>query len=551
MKKRPDCTPPVSAKDEPSDKWHASLRTRTRTGTQGGAGIADIRVPGLTVLWHTNPGRIGEVCVLPGLLENQVEISRLSPEFYEEFNGDRNPLADPHLSRNPIRLTSEENGNILLDAEGTSTKFVVDGEPVKGIVRVPMERLERGVVLMLAGRIVLLLHQMDPPVKGLPDESPSLGMVGTSSAILRVKREIARVAEFESPVLLSGASGTGKELAARGIHQLSFRRQNPFFSINMGAIPASLAASELFGAMKGAYSGAEKSRAGFFQMADKGSLFLDEVGETSAEIQAMLLRALDSGEIQQVGAEMPKKVDVRVIAATDKNLQASCEKGEFKAPLYYRLAGYDIQMPPLRDRIEDLGLLLVHFINKELGDSNHGTLVDPGPYGKSWIPASFVSELAMYDWPGNVRQVKNVVRKLVVSSFDSGEAQIGPAIKRLLGDTGADEPDPLHGYRSGTKRVTDGYRNPGDVGEEELVRAMEASRWSLKDAADRLRVSRPSLYNLISASRSLCTAADLEWDEINPVLERLNGDQQAAADELRVSKRALAKRIGELKKRLP
>src|SRR6185312_10546599 len=220
------------------------------------------------------------------------------------------------------------------------SSVVASGEPVHG-ERVFTEReIEDGVVLLLADRIALLLHRFQP----LFEAVPRYGLVGESETLLETRRQIRQVADLDVPVLLRGETGTGKELVARAIHQASVRRDRPYLALNMSAIPSSLAASELFGAAKGAFTGADQKKRGYFSRASGGTLFLDEIGEVPPEVQPLLLRALESGEIQPVGAEEIQRVDVRTIAATDSDLEAEIASGRFRAPMLHRLSGYEIRI---------------------------------------------------------------------------------------------------------------------------------------------------------------------------------------------------------------
>jgi two-component system nitrogen regulation response regulator GlnG len=527
--------------------WQEHLGVDTRSSTNVLSNTKELEIPGLTILWHTNPFRIGETMAFSRLSKQEpVLLSRLEPNFKSIEDGQSRPLADPHMSRKPIKFIPVENGALKIDLEDSTTALEANNIPVETQITFEKKDLKQGVVLLVAKRIALLLHLMEPPAR----EPMDLGLVGQSRAIIRVKREILKVAGLSNPVLLKGESGTGKELVARAIHQIGSRRDKPFFSINMGAIPPNLAASELFGAKKGSYSGADINRLGFFQRADTGTLLLDEIGVTSQEIQVMLLRALETGEIQQVGAEKPQKVDVRVVAATDVDLEEAVENGAFKAPLLHRLATFEIRMPPLRERREDIGRLLINFIQNELEMCSEKKLLDPGPYGKPWLPAELVSRLAVNDWPGNVRQLRNVARQLVINSQGHSEAQIDERIERLAG--AASQAKRGQQSKTDTKlkskfgRGEASYREPWQVHEDELLKALRENRWNLKRAADMLGISRPSLYALIDACPKVRKAGDLTREEIESAIERCVGNIEAMVDSLKVSKRGLKMRMKEL-----
>ena len=348
-------------------------------------------IPGLTILAHSDIQRIGERVALLHLASGREErLSRLEPAFGAPGEPGRRPLADPYLSRKPLWLLPEPNGGVRLAGRSSPISVVADGEPIHGERVFTDREIERGVVLLLANRTALLLHRFRTVSE--PD-LPRYGLVGESEPLLDLLQQIRQVAGLDVPVLLRGETGTGKELLAQAIHQASDRSDRPYLAINMAAIPPSLAASELFGAAKGAYTGADQKRRGYFSRADGGTLFLDEIGEIPMEVQPLLLRALENGEIQPVGTEQIQRVHVRTIAATDSDLEAAIAAGRFRSPLIHRLSGYEIRIPPLRQRRDDIGRLLLHFLRQELeaiGEAHRLEVSEDGP----WLPASLVARLA-------------------------------------------------------------------------------------------------------------------------------------------------------------
>jgi two-component system, NtrC family, response regulator HydG len=235
--------------------------------------------------------------------------------------------------------------------------------------------------------------------------SPSYGLLGESKAMQQIFDAISKSASTSATVLLTGESGTGKELVARAIHYAGPRASAPFVPINCGAIPEGLLESELFGHIKGAFTGASDSRAGFFQTADGGTIFLDEIGETSPSMQVKLLRVLQDKEVCMVGDTKPRRVDVRVVIATNKDLQGLIKKGTFREDLYFRLSVITINIPPLRDRGDDILILVRHFAAKfasEFGKP-HPQFTDKA-----------LNLLQRYEWPGNVRELENVMQRLAV-----------------------------------------------------------------------------------------------------------------------------------------
>jgi two-component system nitrogen regulation response regulator GlnG len=429
-----------------------------------------------------------------------------------------------------------------------------------------------GVPLELAERVVLLLHWADPAARDAVD---ALGMVGTSVGLQHVRRHIEQVADLNVPVLVRGETGSGKELIAQAIHRCGARRDKVFVSVNLGAIPKELAAAELFGAAKGAFTGAVKDREGVFRAAHGGTLFLDEVGEAPPEVQVMLLRVLESGEMFPVGERSPVTVNVRLVAATDAHLEQQIQEGRLKAPLLHRLAGYELRVPPLHERREDIGLLFHHFAREELEAIDEVWRLKPEDSStEPWLPAPLASRLVRFGWPGNIRQLRNLTRQLIIGSRGQSRLRLDPRldkeltaslmprpgrpapiaeVKVLLGSTSpqastpvldptpappAAKPEP---DSKGASR-----RKASDVSEQELIAALRESAWDLKATADRLGIPRSSIYDLIDKNPHIRTAGDLSAEEISRCYKECGGNLDAMAQRLEVSKRALGRRINEL-----
>ncbi len=231
------------------------------------------------------------------------------------------------------------------------------------------------------------------------------GIVASSEAMVEVFHLIDKSAVNPVTVLVSGESGTGKELVARAIHYHSARAKAPFVPVNCGAIPETLLESELFGYMKGAFTGAQETRAGFFITADGGTLFLDEIGETSVNMQVKLLRVMEDRKVMMVGSQQARQVDVRLIAATNKRLREQVKQGRFREDLYYRLNVINIQIPPLREREDDVVLLSNHFLKKFAQNTGN-----PSPV----ISPEVLQIFKQYEWPGNVRELENLIQRLVI-----------------------------------------------------------------------------------------------------------------------------------------
>ncbi len=301
-------------------------------------------------------------------------------------------------------------------------------------------------------------------------------MVGTSAPMLEVYKAVARVAPSRSTVLIRGESGTGKELIARAIHYNSPRGDRPFVAIDCGALVETLLESELFGHVKGAFTGAISSKWGLFEQANGGTCFLDEIGDISLNTQAKLLRVLEEHEIKRVGGTDSVKVDVRVIAATNKDLEAMARAAKFREDLYYRLNVVTIALPPLRDRREDIPLLAVHFLRKYANENNKAI---------SHVSAEAMTLLEEYSWPGNVRELENVIERAVTLTSNPVllPEDLPPKLKEGLG--GNEKGDRL------TRPLT-----LREVERRHIQRVLREARGNKKLAAELLGINRRTLYRI-------------------------------------------------------
>jgi len=236
---------------------------------------------------------------------------------------------------------------------------------------------------------------------------PESELVGSSPGMRRALSEVRTVAPTGSAVLIQGETGTGKELIARAVHDQSLRKHGPFVTLNCAAIPGGLLESELFGHERGAYTGAMNSAIGRFQLAHQGTLFLDEIGEMPLELQPKLLRVLQEQEFEKLGSTRTIRVDVRIVAATNRDLGAMVQERSFRADLYYRLHVFPIALPPLRDRLGDIPLLVRHFVEKFAGRMNKEITV---------IPDEVIEVLKRHNWPGNIRELQNFIERAVILS---------------------------------------------------------------------------------------------------------------------------------------
>jgi two-component system nitrogen regulation response regulator GlnG len=504
------------------------LQSTTRKSEQPRPRLGRAKVPCLTVLCHPDWRRIGQRALLSALLAGRkVALSRLEPLFAAPGSSGAVPLEDPYLSRKPIYLTSTRPiGGVTIEA--TNGEVVVDGAPLDDARICSPEQLAAGLVLVLGGRVALLLHQTsNPPL------CPIDGIVGCSDAIALVRQEIAQIAATDVPVLVRGETGTGKECVARAIRDASGRAGHPWIAVNMATLTESTAVSTLFGHVKGAFTGAHQRHRGLFEQASQGTLFLDEIGETPENVQSMLLRTLETGTILPLGEESERRVDVRVIAATDAPLELDMNSASFRAALFHRLAGYEIHVPPLRERRDDIARLFVHFLTQELGTLGRASLLtQAGERGEPSLPLDIVTRLVGHPLPGNVRQLRNVARHLAIGSQNEAELVVTPALERLL----ALELDPaVADPGAGSSPPS---RRPAEITDRDLLAALEQSDWSPGRAARHLGIATSTLQDLMRR-HGIRRASDLSDAEQREAHQRLAGNPAAMAAELRVSERAL------------
>lgn len=492
------------------------LGEETRDPQHHEGGLRDQPVLELTILLHPDRARIGEIATLPR--RSAARLGRSEPEFAPPHTDPSAPLADPFVSRKPLGITRSGAGDVTIAREGSSTQVEVDGAALDERITIEADRVRNGVVLSLGASTVLVLRETEP--FGAPQ--PALGLIGESRAVRTMRRECLRVAPSNLPVLLRGATGTGKEHVARALHAEGPNPAGPFVAANMAAIQPSLSASALFGHTKGAFTGADADRVGLFERAHGGTLFLDEIAEAPPEVQVMLLRVLETGVLEPVGGGAERRVDVRLVAATDADLARMTKDGSFRPALLHRLAGYEIHLPTLASRREDIGRLARHF----WGDRGH------------FLPAPVMARLARYTWPGNVRQLANVIGTLALFDPDDTAAMMSKL------DHVLDEP------RSSPVTVTttesSATRSAQDLTDDEVLAAMQAEGYRIERAAERLGISRPALYRRIEDHAELRIAKDLTREDLEAAAREANGDLDRMSQLLRVSKSGVRQRMKQL-----
>jgi formate hydrogenlyase transcriptional activator len=270
------------------------------------------------------------------------------------------------------------------------------------------------------------------PVVALPAATAEGGMIGEGAEMQKIYQLLSQVAFASTTVLILGETGTGKELVARALHAASPRAGHPLIRVNCAALPAGLIESELFGHEKGSFTGAVDRKLGKFELADKGSLFLDEIGEMPMDVQVKLLRAIQEREIERVGGEGSIKINVRIVAATNRDLEQEVQAGRFRSDLYYRLSVFPVSLPPLRERVGDIPCLVRHFIKKLAAVTGKEV---------TGISARALQELMTYKWPGNVRELENTIERALVMSTGSMIEEVSlPNIRQLMLIAGGSDP---------------------------------------------------------------------------------------------------------------
>jgi DNA-binding NtrC family response regulator len=378
-----------------------------------------------------------------------------------------------------MREQGQEQPVIFLTAHGTIERAV---EAVRLGAFDFLEKPPHAERILLTARNALRQAELEEENRELRDESGArYDMIGSSPPMLELFESIRRVAPTQARVLILGENGSGKELIARALHRHSPRAAGPFVRVNCAAIPRELFESELFGHERGAFTGATARRKGKFVRAHRGTLFLDEVGEMPSELQAKLLRSLESGEVEPVGSEREVRVDVRVIAATNRDLERAVVEGAFRKDLYYRLQVVTLKAPSLRERREDIPALVEHFL---------GLCCEENNLPVKTIGAAATARLARHDYPGNVRELRNLVERLVILT-PGREIDAAAAEAALPVGGGADAPEvELHGSLRETL---------ADVERGVVLRALQRRQWRMTAAAADLGLERSHLYKKLRA----------------------------------------------------
>jgi transcriptional regulator with PAS, ATPase and Fis domain len=410
-------------------------------------------------------------------------------------------------------------------------------------------------------RNFILANDEDEIEKNLDDIAANIGLIGHSASIRSVVRDICKIAPSDVAVLLIGESGTGKDVAAKAIHRLSRRRVRPLVIVNSGAIAEGILESELFGHERGAFTGAVSERKGYFETANGGTIFLDEIGDMPLATQVKLLRVLESGEFLKVGGSVVKKCDVRVIAATNRNLEQMVRRGEFRKDLYYRLKAITLNLPPLRSRKEDIPTLIQTFI-RDFSEQTQGTF--------KGFSQDAMQMMIDYRWPGNVRELKNFVESLI--TLKRGEtvaaADVGNNLQNFKDIDAIDDGEPDNAHLPVAMHVS-----PEQAERELLYRTLLSLKQDITDIKlflaakfgnaqagisghpsspigfdkkiSESKVVEPEVYNVDETERDTMDVGEAEKELIIKALKKFDGKRSMAAKVLGLSERTLYRKIKE------
>ena len=374
------------------------MSSQTRVRTEMGAGKRVIEVPRCAVVILSGPRR-GFEKVIDG------DLFRVGKSAENDL-----VLADETVSRMHCEIVRESRGYLLRDL-GSTNGTLLDGAEIR-------EAYVRPGAVITIGKVELKVRPFAERIELLPSTSERFGeAVGRSVAIREIFGLLEQLAPTDATVLITGETGTGKDVLARSIHGASPRATKPFIVVDCGAVVGSLIESELFGHEKGSFTGAAAQRQGAFELANGGTLFLDEIGELPLDLQPKLLRALEQRAFKRVGGNKEIRVNIRIIAATKRNLRMEVERGKFREDLYFRLSVVPLDVPPLRERREDLPLLIEHLVaGLSAGEPGAEPVV---------VSAEVRDALSAHDWPGNVRELRNVLERAVYMARATGQTELG------------------------------------------------------------------------------------------------------------------------------
>lgn len=499
----------IDAEPSPPPEKPLELSDYTLTSPLSVAAQADAPLLCLTIVWHPDTSRIGEQCLAPSAT---LGVSRYLPLFQHPGQAQA-ALGYSGISRESVLIVRTEHGAVEIHPPASRMAVELNGVQISQAVNLSHAQIAAGAILSLGRAVILCLHWM----WSLPRYNPLPGLLGVGDAAIRMRELIRQVAATDDTVLLLGETGTGKEVVARAIHACGSRAPRALVAVNMAALNESLAAAELFGAERGAYTGAVATRGGRFAEASHATLFLDEIGNAPMAVQPMLLRVLESGDYRPLGATADLQSSARVIAATDQDLTAET----FNQALLRRLQSFVIHLPPLRERREDIGVLLLHL----LGEQAAGLVFPPQLAGK----------FANYDWPGNVRQLRHIAKRCLIA-LQAGEVPdfdgfLDERPGRVTSSTARETPPPATAARRKKKL--------SELSDADVLGALDDNDWYILGAARQLGISRPSMYLLIDANARIRAPEQIPAPEMAAAVASSAGQLEVCAAILKTPSEAL------------
>lgn len=476
----------------------------------------------LTIIWHPELERIGEQTIVTG---HNLSLSRYHPLFCKPEQSGL-PLGHGGISRSPLELSIDAQGGVTITVPAGRMQVELDGREIQGNHYLQPEQISNGTILGLGRAVLLCLHWLT----ALPKNNAIDGLIGVGSSTQKVRDLIRQVAVTDATVLLLGETGTGKEVVAQAIHSLSLRKHKPLVNVNMAALNDDLAAADLFGAAKGAYTGAQTTRNGFFQEAEDATLFLDEVGNAPASVQPMLLRVLETGDYRPLGATKDLTTTARIIAATDQDLYG----GGFNPALLRRLESFVINLQPLRNRREDLGALIIYLMQSpslnNIANKN--------------LSFSLLTQFALYDWPGNIRQLRHFLKRVLLGMA----ANEPPSFSSLVDTppqriTYSAEPTSAYSPQIPSPAEKQTRKKLNELSEADVLTALEENEWNIQSAAQALGISRPSMYKLMDNNTQIRRVEKIPEEEIQQAWKTANNDIEVCASLLKTPAEALRRNL--------
>jgi DNA-binding NtrC family response regulator len=486
----------------------------------------------LTIVWHSDHSRIGEqfagTTLASNSSESTIDISRFLPLFRKP-GAEGLALGHSVISRDSVRIIRDAENGVTIHLPISKMVVELNGKEMLTPCYLNTEQINEGQILGLGRTILLCIHWMHC----LPKPNPVAGFIGVGNAAIVARDQIRQVANTDFPVLLLGETGTGKEIAAQAIHALSKRADAPMVTVNMAALNESLAAADLFGAVKGAYTGAQTARKGLFGEASGATLFLDEIGNAPTTVQPMLLRVLEGGDYRPLGAQQDQQSSARIIAATDQNLESE----SFNQALLRRLESVVIHLPPLRARREDIGILILHLLHSSSLFNNTITL-----------PATLVTELACYHWPGNIRQLAQVLKRVMLALQMGETPSLASLVKTLPKPTTSSATVQVSASAESIRDITEepaatARKKLTELSDTDVLEALENNAWYIQAAAQTLGISRPSMYKLLEQHPQIRRVEQIPPEEIRHALKTSAGDMEHCASLLKTPSEALRRHL--------